>query len=189
MNTNNVLSIWNTGLGPLGDLRREMDRFFDDFWSASPAVRNLQQADATWMPACDVEEEEDHYLLTLDMPGVPKDRIKLEIVNGQVIISGERHQEQKGRANGAWYAERRRGRFQRSFTLPAGVDADKVEANYQDGTLRVFVPKAESAKPRQIKITNGTGSSFFGKLMGQSSAKEKEERHSFSDHQKEEVAS
>jgi HSP20 family protein len=178
MNTNNGLSIWNAGLGPLGELRREMDRFFDDFWTASPTLRNLQHADATWAPACDVEEGEDHYLLTLDMPGVPKDKIKLEIVDGHVTISGERHQEQKGRANGAWYSERRQGKFQRSFALPVGVDADKVEANYQDGTLRVYVPKAESAKPRQIKITNGTHSSFFGKLIGQSSAKETEAKAS-----------
>lgn len=189
MNTNNGHSMWNTSMGPLGDLRREMDRFFDDFWTASPTVRNLQHAEATWMPACDVEEGEDHYLLTLDMPGVPKDKIRLEIVDGQFMISGERNQERKGRSDGAWYSERRHGKFQRNFALPARVDADKIEANYQDGTLRVYVPKAESAKPRQIKITNGVGSSFFGKLIGQSSTKEKEERRSLNDHQKDQVAS
>lgn len=188
MNTNNMPSVWNSGFGPLGELRREMDRLFDDFWGATPAARTWRSVETEWAPACDVEEDDNHYLLTLDMPGVQKDQIKLEVVENKLTISGERRHEQKNKADGIWYSERRQGKFSRSFTLPAGFDADKVEANYQDGTLRVYVPKAESAKPRQIKITNGSGTGFFGRLIGQSSTKEKEERHS-SSFDKEKVAS
>lgn len=177
-----------TSRGPLADLRREMDRLFDDFWSV-PTNRSWSTTEREWNPACEVEESNDHYLLSLEMPGIPRDQIKLEVVDNQIMISGERHAESKKKETDQWYTERHYGKFQRTFTLPAGVDATKVEANYQDGILRVYVPKAESAKPRQIKIANGSGTGFFGKLIGQSSAKEKEERHSSSDYQKEKVAS
>ena len=166
---------------PLLDLRRELDRWFDDMSWSTP--------EREWNPACEVEESKDHYLLSMEMPGVSRDQIKLETVDNQIVISGERRAETKNKDTDQWYTERRYGKFQRTFTLPAGVDATKVEANYQDGILRVYLPKAESAKPRQVKITNGSGASFFGKLIGQSSTKEKEERHSFSDHSKDKVAS
>lgn len=168
----------NNSWSPLTELRREMDKLFNDFWSA-PTVSRIQQMDSQWNPACDVEEEEDHYLINLEMAGVPKDQIKVEVQDSQLVISGERSHESKKKEDGLWYSERRFGKFQRSFTLPAGVDPDKLEANYQDGMLRLYVPKAESAKPRQVKITNGSGTGFFGKLLGQS-PKEKEEQHSSS---------
>lgn len=175
MNANYNLSVWNTGFGPLG-------RLFDDFLPATPTEEKWRRTDSEWQPACDVEESDEHYLLTLDLPGIPKDQIKLEVIDNQILISGERRHEQKGKTDGAWYSERRYGRFHRSFSLPMGVDAAKVEADYRDGMLRVYVPKAESTKPRQIKITSGLTPSFFGKLIGQSSSKEKEEKNLSSDH-------
>jgi HSP20 family protein len=167
--------LWN----PLADFRREMDSLFDDF--LSPANRTARNADYSWVPACDVAEEEGHYMLSLEMPGVPKDDIKIEVADNTVTVSGERRSKEERKERGAWYGERRYGKFQRSFTLPAGIDADKIEANYQDGILHLMVPKAESAKPRQIKIGSNTG--FFGKLLGDS--RKKEEEHSES---KEKVA-
>jgi len=185
MNTNNGLTTWRDAWSPISEFRREFDRLFDD-WT-TPTARTLR-TESQFVPACDVEEGEDHYLLTLEMAGVKKDDIKLEVIDNQIVISGERRQENQKKAAGQAYSERRFGRFQRNFALPAGVDAEKVEANYQDGILRVMVPKAESAKPRQIKITNGSGGSkFFGKLLGPKEAKE--EMHSSSDYSKEKVAS
>ncbi|MGE4108428.1 MAG: Hsp20/alpha crystallin family protein [Bacteriovoracia bacterium] len=180
--------IWNRGLDPLGEIRREMDRFFDRFW-ITPNSKTWRTSESEWVPPCDVEEDKGHYLLTLDMPGVQRDQIKLEVVNQQLTISGERRQEKKSKSEDIWYSERRLGRFQRTFALPAGVDVDKVEANYQDGTLRVCIPKTESAKPRQIKISNGSSTGFFGRLIGQHSTKGKEERHSSSDFENEKAAS
>jgi HSP20 family protein len=159
----------NRSWNPLFDLRREMDRLFDDFWTPTTT-----QTENAWHPACDVEENDDHYLMTVEMPGVPRDQIKIECVDNQVTISGERSSDQK---KSKAYSDRYYGKFYRSFTLPAGVNADKVEANYQDGILRLYVPKAESAKPRQIKITNGSEKGFFGKLLG-NTPKEKEGVHS-----------
>ncbi|WP_158247353.1 Hsp20/alpha crystallin family protein, partial [Pseudomonas sp. FW306-02-H05-AA] len=78
-------------------------------------------------------------MLSLEMPGIPKDDIKIEIADNTVTVSGERRAEDKKKENGAWYGERRYGKFQRSFTLPAGIDSNKVEANYQDGVLQLIV--------------------------------------------------
>ena len=99
--------------------------------------------------------------------------LHMEVVDNQILISGERRYEGRKQAEGGIYSERRFGKFQRAFSLPAGVDAAQVEANYQDGVLHIVVPKAETAKPRQIKITNGgLGSKFFGKFLNQSKEKE-----------------
>ena len=176
---------------PLTELRREMDRFFDDYWNTSQNSSKSLSAD--WQPACEVDEGDDHYLVSLEMAGVPKDQIKLEIVDQQLVISGERTRQTKRNQEGQTYTERRYGKFQRSFTLPPGVDASRIEANAQDGILRVYIPKAESAKPRQIKITNGSHAGFFGKLLGASPKKdrelEQELEHSPSDAKTQRVAS
>lgn len=167
----NYLTRKNESWNPLADLRREMDFVFDNFFT--PGVnRNWRDLDHAWTPACEVAEEDGHYLMSLEMPGIPKDEIKVEVTDNTITISGERHAKEEKRDGGAWYGERRYGKFMRSFTLPLGIDAEKIEANYQDGVLSLIVPKAESAKPRQIKIGSNTG--FFGKLLGDSRKREEE---------------
>ncbi len=168
----NYLRRHNNHWTPLAEFRREMDTLFDDFFT--PIAKSSRDVDNVWTPACEVAEEAGHYMLSLEMPGIAKDDIKIEVADNTVTVSGERHTESKKTGQGAWYGERRYGKFQRSFTLPAGIDADKIEADYQNGVLQLMVPKAESAQPRQIKIGNSTG--FFGKLIGDS--RNREEGHS-----------
>lgn len=162
----NYLTFNNRSWGTLSELRREMDRLFDDFWTAPGPSQPLQGMDSQWSPACDIEEADGHYVLSLEMPGVSKDQVKVEFHDSQLVISGERRSESQRKEKGQTYSERRYGRFQRSFALPAGIDVAKVEANYQDGVLRVYVPKAESVKPRQIQISGGADAGFFSKLLG-----------------------
>ena len=162
----------------LMDFRREMDRLFDDFWSV-PSLLDSRELSTMWAPVADVEEEGDHYLLTLEVPGMSRDDLKIEFTDGQITISGERkHEETKNKGR---YTERRYGKFYRSFAFPTGVDADKVEAQYKDGVLRVYVPKAESAKPRQIKIGDSSSSGIFSRLLGR-----KDENQKTVEHKKEE---
>lgn len=155
--SNRDLSVWN---------------LFDDFWTPTAARRA-----ESWNPAAEVEEADDHYLLTLEMPGVPEDQIKLEVVDQQLTISGERRAKEEHKSDGTYYTERRFGSFMRSFALPAGVDADQIEANYEHGLLRIYVPKAATAKPRQIKIgtgkktLEGTKPGFFSRLTGDAAKK------------------
>lgn len=152
---------------PFSDFRYDMDRFFDDFWEPRN-IPTQSEHSAEWFPHCDVVESEGHYLLTIDLPGIPKDQIKIEALDGKLTISGERKQEEKKTESGAWYTERRYGKFQRSFSLPVGIDTNKIEANYEDGVLKLYVPKAEAEKPKQIKIgTTNSSSGFFGRLIGQ----------------------
>lgn len=184
MQTNNGLSTWRASLSPISEFRREFDRLFDDW---TPSSRGLR-TESTFAPACDVEEAEDHFLISLEMAGVKKEDVKIEVVDSQLFITGERKTESATLSGGPLYRERRYGKFSRSFALPTGLDADKVEAHYQDGMLRVVVPKAESAKPRQIQITNGSGASkFLGKFLNRT--KEKEDMHSTSERRTQSVAS
>jgi HSP20 family protein len=172
MNTNNGLNIWRDTWSPVSDFRREFDRLFDDL--TAPTSRGLKTSQ-TFVPVCDVEEANDHYLLTLEMAGIREEDLKIEFNDGQLVISGERRVAAKPNGDGLWYSERRFGKFQRSFALPSGIDAEKLEASYQDGILNIVVPKAESSKPRQIKITHGAGgSTFFGKFLGQAKETQKE---------------
>ena len=168
MKNQNWPTLWNdTGFRPLTELRREMDRLFDDFGTSPSTMRQVQN-DTKVIPACDVEEEGDHYLLTIEMPGISKNDVKVEVVDNQITVSGERRLERKNTAGGAWYSERKFGSFQRSFSILVGVSAEKIEAHYQDGILKLMVPKAESSKPRQIKISDGRSGGFFDKLLNQS---------------------
>lgn len=189
MNTYKMPSVWNTNVGPLNDFRREIDRLFDGLWGSLPSSESLQNAESEWTPACDIEENGDHYLISMDVPGVPKDQIKLEVLDNQLTVTGEKRRDHKNTSEGVRYVERRQGKFLRTFALPVGVSADKVEAHYQDGTLRLFVPKAESAKPRQIKITNGSAPGLFGRLIGQSSTRENDDKHSPSGFENDKAAS
>ena len=178
----NLKNTWN----PIQELRSEMDRLFDAFWDMPVEA---QASSRTWQPACDVVEDQNHYLLSLEMAGIPKDQIQIEVVDRNLMITGERKAENQKRENGVMYSERRFGKFQRSFALPLGLDLEKIEANHQDGVLRVLIPKTEAAKPRQIKIGSGSSTSFFGKLIGQTSSKEKEVEYSFNDKPSSKVAS
>ena len=169
MNTNHGLGLWRDNWNPVSEFRREFDRLFDDF---APSTRGLK-TEASFAPACDVREEDGHYLLSLEMPGVKKEDLKIEVWDSQLHVSGERRLETQGDREGSMYSERRFGKFCRSFALPVGVDTGQVEASYQDGILQILVPKAESAKPRQIQISNGIGaSSFLGRFLNKSKGKE-----------------
>jgi HSP20 family protein len=167
---NQNLTYWKETWSPAVELRREFDRLFDSW---TPTTRGLK-TEPSFAPACDVEEADDHYLLTLEIAGVKKEDVKIEVMNNQIFISGERRLEVKTEQEGQRHTERRFGKFSRSFEFPTAMASDKVEATYQDGILSIFVPKVESAKPRQVQIKSGNGSSkILSKLLNNS--KEKEE--------------
>ena len=103
-------------------------------------------------PQCDVEETEEHYLFAFDLPGVSKEDVKIELVENQLTVTGERKAEPAKENVVSHVTERFHGAFRRAFTLPMLVDSEKVEARFENGVLRITVPKAEAAKSRQIKI-------------------------------------
>ena len=112
-----------------------------------------------WVPAMDLVEGDDHFLLKADLPGLGEDDVNIEIQDNTLTVSGERRAEHETRERGWYRVERSFGRFSRSLTLPEGVDGDAVTAEFDKGVLSVRIPKPEERKPRRvaIKATNGNG--------------------------------
>ena len=135
----------------LATLRREMDELFDTFFGRRP-LRGDQAL--VWAPACNVWEDKDAVYVQAELPGLAKDDISVTVENGVLTISGEKREErQEGAKDEAYHVyERRYGRFERSFTLPTNVDADRIRARYENGVLEVVLPKKEAAKPKTIQI-------------------------------------
>ena len=133
----------------LGDIQTEMNRLFDT-WPG----RQGTSGDRAWLPAVDVHETKDEFVLTLDIPGVTEKDVHLSITGDMLTIKGERQFEREREGNGNTYhrVERLYGKFERSVQLPTMVQTDKVKASYRDGVLTVKLPKAEEVKPREIKI-------------------------------------
>jgi HSP20 family protein len=127
----------------------EVDRLFDD-WLPRRFHTEMNQV----VPASDIEESENFYRITIEIPGVRKEDIKVDLLERQVSISGERRLETKREEANRVFSERKFGVFERRFSFPAPIDVSKVEANYHDGILQIMAPKAEFAKPRQLKITS-----------------------------------
>jgi HSP20 family protein len=153
----NIIRYHNQGRSDLAQafdrfavLRGELDRLFDS--SFAPAFRTPGSSNR-WTPALDVYQDKDQFTVVAELPGLKKEDIELSLHDGVLTISGERKQEKKGEEG--YKNERFFGRFQRSVTLPRSVDGDKVRATYQDGILKVVLPKAEEAKPKQIEVSVG----------------------------------
>jgi len=134
----------------LSSLREEIDRLFESPLTA--LTQSSNQFLNGWMPAVDLYDDNDNLHLKVELPGMNKDDIAISIHEGVLTLSGERKVDEKYREAEVYRAERALGRFQRTLTLPAQVDADKVTAHYRDGILTVVLPKAEASKPKHIDI-------------------------------------
>jgi len=134
-----------------GNLRDELNSFFDmPFWSSFGRTGQLFTG---WSPALDLYESGDHLVAVVELPGMRKEDIDISLHDGALTISGERKSESNKNGETAQRTERYVGTFRRSIALPTRVDASKVSATYQDGILRVTLPKAEEAKPKQIQVS------------------------------------
>ena len=136
----------------LDSLQGDMNRLFDRFFEGRAANGTGRR----WNPAMDLVETDDHLLLRGDLPGMTEDDIEIEVKDSVLTVSGERKAENEERGEGYHRVERAFGSFSRSLTLPQGVDADKVEANFDKGVLEVRIPKPAEAKPTRVQIGKGT---------------------------------
>ena len=105
-----------------------------------------------WAPAVDISERKDAYIVTVELPGVKLDDLEIAFQDGLLTVQGERRLAEDSADEQTHLIERRYGLFRRSITLPQHVMADAIEASFEDGVLRVVVPKAEEAKPRRIEV-------------------------------------
>jgi HSP20 family protein len=139
-------------LRELGTLQNEMNRLFNTvFETPSPSTGALRR----WMPAMDLVESDDHFVLRADLPGVSEEDVTIEFEDGALTVSGERKSEHESKGDGYYRVERAFGSFSRSLTLPKGVDPEAVSASVDRGVLEVRIPKPEQRKPRRIEISNG----------------------------------
>jgi HSP20 family protein len=140
-------------LWPFGNLRREIDRLFEDFdrgfWGR-PSHRSMIDWQPRWAsaspPAVDVAEKDKAYEITAELPGMDQSDLDVKLVNGVLTIKGEKKQETEEKKKNYYVSERRYGSFERSFQVPDGVDADKIEASFNKGVLTVVLPKSVEAQ-------------------------------------------
>lgn len=143
-----MLARWNP-LSEMDSLQRSVNRLFDDAVSEG---RQGRRADAMWVPPVDIYEDKDAITLLCDLPGMDQNDVKLNLDNNILTISGTRKAANEENRENYQRIECVSGPFNRSFTLPATVDAEKVEADMDRGVLKIRLPKREESKPRQIAI-------------------------------------
>jgi len=132
----------------MDDLQHRLNRLFLD-----RTVRNAAgDTFADFMPAVDIQETDAEFIVKADLPDVKKDEIKVQVQDGVLTIEGERRQEKEETGKRFHKIEREYGKFVRRFALPSEVDGAKVRAEFKDGVLSVFLPKAPAAKPTQITV-------------------------------------
>jgi HSP20 family protein len=129
-------------------IQREMNRLFDSFFRNDDAPAGLSM----WTPAVDVIERELEYEVRMELPGVRKDDVKITIENNALTIRGDKKQQSPEQEKDFRRIERSYGPFQRTFSLPTTVRAEKIEAAVVDGVLTVRLPKAEEARPKEIEV-------------------------------------
>jgi HSP20 family protein len=108
-----------------------------------------------WAPALDISERKDAYLVTVELPGVEAEDLEITMEDGLLTIQGERQFAHDSSEQQFHRVERRYGAFRRSITLPAQVQAEQIEASFENGVLQIEVPKAEEAKPKRIQVRPG----------------------------------
>lgn len=144
--------------------QNRVDQSFDDlfnlenpmlpFFNSGLARMLSQNQQEGWQPAIDISDEKDHYLVKADLPGLKKEDIKISVEDNILTIRGERRHEAEKKEKNYYRLERSYGAFERRLTL-GDVKSEAISAKYLDGVLEVSIPKAESAKPRQIDVKVG----------------------------------
>jgi len=135
-----------TGLQNLNRLMQEFSRGTDELLTSG-----------TFVPPVDIYEDENSITLKVEVPGMNEKDLDIKLENSTLTVSGERKFEQEQKEENFHRIERRYGSFSRSFTLPNTVDAENVQASYENGVLNIKLAKRAEAKPKQIKVSVGSG--------------------------------
>jgi len=151
---------------PLADvavLQNRLHSIFSDFARSDGDQESL--AMGSFIPPVDVYEDEHQLVLKLEVPGIKQDDLDVRVENQTLTVKGERKFEQNQKEENFHRIERRYGTFTRSFTLPQTVDTGSVKANYEHGVLAISLAKKEAAKPKQVKVEIGSGSTSPAKQV------------------------
>ena len=138
-----------------GEMNRLFSTFFDTPTNRPAGGGNGTAAGRRWLPAMDLVETGDHFVLKADLPGMSENDVSIELENNVLTVAGERRTEHEDKEAGYYRLERAMGAFSRSLTLPEGIDPDAVTATFDNGVLEVRIPKPAEAKPRRVQIGVG----------------------------------
>lgn len=137
-------------------LSEEMDELFESFFYGRPGARGARQSQlqSLWAPEVEMTEEGSQLRVCVDLPGIPKDHVKVDIHEGVLTIQGERREERTegGEQQGFRRSERRYGSFYRSIPLPEGVESEKAEAQMKDGVLQITLPMTPPKQAKRLEI-------------------------------------
>jgi HSP20 family protein len=135
----------------LRQMTSDLDRMFEPSEFSSfhwPFLRTRTRTEMTWMPEIDVFEKDNRLITKIDLPGLKKEDVKVEVTDGHLAISGERKTEAEEKKEGFYRCEREYGSFYRAVPLPEGVKLDDVKATFIDGVLEVSVPLPMKSEPK-----------------------------------------
>jgi len=131
-------------------LRERMNRLFEDAFTSRSEEKDMLAT--TWTPSVDIYETENELVLTADIPGINEKDIEVKIEDNTLSIKGERKMEKETKEENYYRIERSYGNFYRSFTLPHNIDQDKINAEHENGILKITMPKKPELKPKNVKI-------------------------------------
>ena len=137
----------------------EIDKDFDSFWAVPK--------DKSSFPACDYHEDKDNYFISMDLPGLKKENLKINYANQILTVSGERKEEfsKELKENNSRFSEKFYGSFKRSFHLPSSIEENKVEAQFLNGVLELVLPKTSLSRGKEIPVKDGKSEqTLFSKL-------------------------
>lgn len=148
----------------LNTIQNEMNRLFNSLFD-TPVRAQAGDTPRRWIPAMDLVETGEHYVLRADLPGVAEQDVNIELEANVLTVSGERRAEHAQEKGGYRRIERAYGSFSRSLTLPEGVNPEAVQAHFDRGVLEVRIPKPEQIKPRKVTISVGSGAGAHDEVV------------------------
>jgi HSP20 family protein len=147
----NALSRWDP-FRELEDMQHRLSSVFGRQVQRSQDGGRESITVAEWAPLVDISEDDGGYLIKADLPEVKKEEIKVTVENGVLFLSGIRKFEKEEKGRKVHRIERAYGTFARSFSLPEDANAEKIEAEFGDGVLKLHIAKSEAARPKQIEV-------------------------------------
>jgi HSP20 family protein len=131
-------------------IREKMNRLFEEAVTSRGEDKDMMSS--SWTPSVDIFETENELVLSAEVPGIDEKDIEIKLEDNTLILKGERKFEKETKEENYHRIERAYGSFHRSFTLPPYIDQDKINAEHQDGILKIVMPKMPELKPRKVKI-------------------------------------
>ncbi len=134
---------------------REMEETMSGFFG-SPSFQRILPYEQRWMPAIDMYEKDDRFVVKVELPGMEKDEIDISVTGNMLTIKGERKEEREKKEENYYLSERSYGRFFRNIPLPSNADANKIEATFNDGVLEIDIPKMPESQAKKVEIAGKT---------------------------------